>query len=345
MNREGIVAFLKALKAKNIDSSGQWISASCLLARWRHDHGTDSKPSFGIRVDPEGRSRVFCFACQFSGGMDDLVIEFVASHREGCIDRPPVLGDQYDLKIALQLAVGDAQSSDGAEPTGFGVQGSYGFQFESYSALHDIQIVPFPEKMLTHFKPVSEYGAGAEYLKSRDVSPQLTKLLDLRFDGTPDEMRVCFPIRDFDGVLVGLHGRTIKSDIQPTYRMYTYKKQKNPHVWYGEDTVTWQKPVVIVESVFDRASVLRLYKNVICPLTAAVSEWKIARLKYMKQAITIMDWGKAGKLLRAKLVKNLPGVEWHHIELTEEQKDPGNLSVEDLEEMLAGLEYDPLIND
>ena len=74
-------------------------------------------------------------------------------------------------------------------------------------------------------------------------------MLDLRYD--PIERRVCFPIRDFTGALVGLHGRAIDKDTTLKYRMYTVYKQKNPMIWYGEHWVDFDKPVLLVESVFD----------------------------------------------------------------------------------------------
>lgn len=73
MDRDGIQRFLDALGAENIRDDGEWLHCSCPLAPWLHSKGTDSRPSFGIRVNESGPSGWYCFSCDMGGSLPRLI--------------------------------------------------------------------------------------------------------------------------------------------------------------------------------------------------------------------------------------------------------------------------------
>lgn len=65
MNEGAVHLFLQALSipVNKIGVRKEWASAPCPLAPFLHSGGTDSHPSFGISISPEGRSVWYCFSC------------------------------------------------------------------------------------------------------------------------------------------------------------------------------------------------------------------------------------------------------------------------------------------
>ena len=140
--------------------------------------------------------------------------------------------------------------------------------------------------------PVADYAPAMDYLATRPVSPALAAALDLRADTA--EGRVCFPVRDFQGVLRGLHGRAIAGGTSPRYRMYSQAGRNNPLIWLGEHWVDRTRPVVVVEGPFDLASVYRVYRNVASPLFANPPAEKILRMADALEQITFLDQRQGG---------------------------------------------------
>jgi len=279
---------------------------SCPLAAWRHDTGIDRNPSFGVYVHEKKPSRAFCFSCGFTGDLMDVVLE---------IKQNTGKSDQIDFKQAMRLAEADGTKE--------------GLELAYYTeAKTDKDIYFFNEHWLSSFMSCVDSEDGLNYCLKRGVPTWVVRELGLVYDSS--ESRVCFPIRDFDGRLVGLHGRSTNDNVQPVYRMYTDTYpvkggRTNPDCWFGESTVQLDYPVVVVESVFDYARVYEVYKNVVCPLTASVNERKILRLQDSLFLIKMMDADKAGRSLSYKLKKTLLNVPQKDIYLPE-GKDPADLT-------------------
>jgi len=74
MKREDVKEFLTLLGCRQIRDSGDWVTASCPLARWTHKSRTDRHPSFGVTVNNHGQSIFKCFTChQNASTLDALV--------------------------------------------------------------------------------------------------------------------------------------------------------------------------------------------------------------------------------------------------------------------------------
>ena len=150
-----------------------------------------------------------------------------------------------------------------------------------------------------------DVGWARAYLKARHVSKALSALLDVRCD--PSQRRICFPVRDFEGVMRGMHGRATDPEMEPRYRAYRHAGKMNPIVWLGEDWVDRNRPIVVVEGPFDLMSVKRVYANVVTPLFATPSYEKLMRMADALEWITFFDRGAGGDNGRARVDKALCG--------------------------------------
>lgn len=299
-------AFLEAARCHSIVSRAKWISASCPLAPWLHAGGVDKHPSFGIH---RRKKYAACFSCDFHGSPRELVTRIRHYSRN---DKDSL----YDFKELYKLADSIENETPYFPLTEVG-------KGESHEAV-------FSEDWLSVFPDGTEH----EYLIKRKVPRLVAEDFDLRFD--PDKQRLCFPIRDYDGRLRGLHGRSVLKKTEVPYLVYKVLGKYNEIVWFGEHWVDFSKPVVFVESVFDVARVYQCYRNVICPLSASITKEKAYRVGGAVDIITMFDGDRAGIRAAEKIKKYLKDSFIRNIELRE-GCDPSDYSVFEIAELLQGM--------
>jgi len=294
-----------------------WFVASCPLAPWRHDGGTDHNPAFAIKREA-GDAFCNCFACGFHGKLSGLIIEMRHLNK---------------VSPQLQMPWGDAfamieQAEDDM------VLNLDSSNIEELLENRAKQNHEFPRWWLDSFAKWREINWAVDYLHSRNVSPEIADFMDIRVDTI--EKRICCPVRNFQGKLMGLHGRSVEQGIEPRYRMYKQAGHINPHIWLGENWIDTDKPILIVEGPFDLASVLRVYPNSCSPLFANPSAEKIRRLSDALEWVTLFDNGKGGDAGRAKISQVLNKTHIvHHARLAADLKDPGEATVEQLHQTLS----------
>lgn len=302
---EAVLAFLNS-KVDPVRKRKGWVVSTCPFAPWTHQGGSDRSPSFGVSMDTPGKRQVYtCFSCGEKGLLENL--PFDVRHMQRTESKP--VPDKYYYGKALQVLVADEDEN-------------LDMDLPEYDDPVDDpdEIIPWPEWHLDSFKSVFAFEDAVKYLATRQISDTVTQFLDLRFDSF--QRRVCFPLRDWDGTLIGLHGRTIE-DHPAKYFAYGYEGRRNPLPWLGEQWVDFDKPVVLCESVFDLASVLRYYKNSMCSLSVGMSEAKIKRIDQGVQFITFYDHGTGGDRARETLTKYL---QTPHVHVTPATGDPGDMS-------------------
>lgn len=325
-----VLAHLGVKTDSKIKRTG-WVVSTCPFAPWKHGGGVDRKPSFGVSVDDgahvNNRQVYHCFSCQSTGLFDDLPFNLRELWREDSkgLSKP-------NFGEALQIIVADEDDD---------------IDFDNLPDYDEPKIDPddvivWPEWYLESFRSVFGFEQAMNYLKQREVDTGPTdvsefyidviKHLDLRFDTSRD--RVCFPIRDFDGRLVGLHGRHIGDHPMPYYA-YGFEGRRNRLPWLGEQWVDFDVPLLLVESVFDLASVMRVYRNAACGLSAGLSDNKIRRIEGASSYVTLYDHGTGGDRAREAISRVLTG-HVRHIVPTEAQGDPGDMSINELWEALHG---------
>lgn len=331
MNAEKTKALLIALgtHVPHAQNRAGWLKAHCPLQHWRHDGGKDNDPSFAFRLQP-GDARGFCFSCGWAGTISELVLE-MRQHNKTQHAVDVKWGEVFAMVDEAHNELDLALDSPDIEEMLFGAKK---------------KAIPFSETWLASFPLWRDVPFARDYVASRDVPEEIADRLDLRADST--EGRVCFPVRDFKGTLMGLHGRAVDPDIVPRYRMYTYSSEEvnHPDIWLGEHWVDLTKPILVVEGPFDVTSALRVYRNTVSPLFVNPSMAKLRRMSPALEWVTLYDRGKGGDAGRAKALKAV-GKDHvlHNLIPPEGVKDPGSMTVAQLTEILAPvLPLDPVIS-
>jgi len=326
MNREQAISWLKLLGAKVPSSQlrAGWTISDCPLGPWKHEGGHSSSEVFGVKVEG-GDSFCTCFSCGFHGSQTDLVIYMKMLNKGVPISK-------FEFGEAFQRIM---QAEQTAELEGLDSPSIEELMMNPPNQLHE-----YPQWWLDSFAEVSHHIPWAvEYLEQRNVSFKLAKQFDLRVD--TEQHRICMPVRDFQGRLMGFHGRAVNENVEPRYRMYTYAKKNNPLVWLGEAWVDVNKPVIVVEGFFDLMSVYRVYQNVVSPLFSNPNMTKLKRMGDCSEVFTLLDRGKGGDTGRTKFSLMKDSLVTHLLPPVG-VKDPGEMSVEQLQNLLG--EHLPLKN-
>jgi DNA primase len=192
----------------------------------------------------------------------------------------------------------------------------------------------FSERWLASFYRATDSVAAMSYLATRQITHRVIELLDLRYDSSLNA--VGFPIRNFSGVLCGMRARIIApAPEQPRYHVYrTSDGRHNQFAFLGESMLDFDKPIVMTESVFDLASVLRVYPNVCAPMSAAVSRGRLKRLNRVVELVTLFDADSAGDRARKTVRAALSDAYITDVFPTDGCKDAGEMSVVQLVALL-----------
>ena len=311
MDSTNAVALLQALGAKQIQKSSEWVRSACPLARWKHAKGTDSHPSFGIKLGK--KSHYYCFACQENGSLTDLVLELMHLNKDKTVP--------MDFATAFELA-------DEPEPEGYDPAPDW-----KATPDHKPEVI-WPEEWLSSFPLAWETDKGQTYLKSRKITKQVALELEIRYDFSKDT--ICFPVRNRDGSLIGMRGRYLH---ESTARFHDYAcaGKRNPHLWLNAHRIDLLEPVLVVESSFDLARCFRYYQNVTAPLAAGFSAESLSWLTSAIDVTLFFDNDQGGKLATKKFMKHLADfIPVSVLEYPEgmDGEDPGSLPEEVLVEML-----------
>lgn len=318
MNYEKTVAFLKLLGSEIATNQvrAEWVVASCPLAKWKHDNGVNRSKTFAVKRE-HGDAFCNCFSCNYHGKLSDLIVDMQTLNKND----PQVKVNWLD---ALKIIEDDLEEN----PIDLDFP-----DFEETIMSNANSIHVYPEWWLGSFNQWYEVKDVANYILDRGFEPEHISAHDIHADST--QRRVCFPVRDFMGRLVGLHGRAIDKDVDPRYRMYLQAGRNNPQIWYGEHWLDSDKPLLIVEGPFDVLSVRRVYHNVASPLFANPNEAKIRRMSDFYEQFTLFDHGKGGNAGREKYTKAIGGSHALTHLLPPEGKDPGECSVQELVDALS----------
>lgn len=314
MKSEAVKLLFPLLNSEVTGQRPNWILGRCPLGPWNHG-GVDEHPSFGIRTS--GNTSICkCFSCGFGGDLLDLTMKI------GELD-PDGIEKGYDLEKAVQLISTEFDEAD----LSFSDVPDFN---DTGQAAHLDHI--FPEQWLKSFGSVLQSKDARFYLKARGFTKDMVRRFDIRFDTS--QYRVCFPYRNQAGHLVGLQGRAIMPDESLRYRQYKYSGKLNQHAWFGEDSVDFDKPVVLAEGPFDVASISRVYPNVIGAFTTGLSTEKLKRIGDASSIITFFDYGKGGDAARKRIGAYYSTIAVTHVIPSEHDGDPGDMTKSSIGECL-----------
>jgi hypothetical protein len=307
MKKDDVFEFLDCVGAvpSKKQARAKWVTSSCPMV-WNHKDGKSSADVFGVKLE-QGDPLCHCFACGWGDSALGTTLEIKRQTSEE-------YQSNLNIKRAMEICV---QASDDIE-----------LEFEDVDyeeALKKDEVTVFDDWWIETFPSVQQSALGMHYLNTRlggPIDPDVIKFLDLRFD--PNQKRVCAPVKNKKNQFVGLHGRAIYDDIDPRYRMYTYKGKNNPQYWLGENWVDLEQPLVVVEGYFDMARVLPVWPNVATPLFANPSIEKMKRMAGASEIITFFDWGAGGDFGRERFQKQFGSTHLiSHCKPPAGVKDPG----------------------
>jgi len=310
MNLEQVRQFALAVGTKVETVSGEWGRVKCPLSSWTHDSGSDSNPSCAISYGDNIESAFNCYACE-AGDLHKLIT---------LLDGYGAKKPRFDLKQAVKLWA-DEESGDAAMV----------FMDDSDHANAHVDQV-WPESFLAGFMEAYKVPMAMEYLNARKVSSEDAFTLDIMWDLT--RRTVCFPVRNWEGWLVGMRGRYIVPGDGPRYHDYGYRGHRNKLTWYGEHLVDLDSPVLMVESVFDFTSCFRVYRNILAPLTVGLGPAKCRRVRNALEIVTLFDNGRGGDKGRSKISEGLPDSIITHLLPPSHRDDPGDMKKKELRRVL-----------
>lgn len=299
-------------------SSGEWVRSDCPLAPFTHKTGKDSHPSFAINVTSP-RPYYHCFSCQ-SGDLAELI-----GALEMHVGKNPHWAHRYNFKGARDVL--DNLELDLFLP---------GYDDEPVTGHKEFE--EWPKFFLDSFLPALFNKEATDYLLSRGVTHAQISSHQIKYD--VNRRMVCFPYWNVFGQFAGMRGRAIDANAKLKHFDYTWNKINNAAlVWYNEETLQADEPVVMVEGQFDALIVEQAYPHVIANLTAKPSQYKRKRLLNCPGVILMLDNDTTGHAARDKWLEYFDEhkVKAAVVPLPEDKKDPAECGVEWAKEVLKDL--------
>lgn len=316
MRKEQVEQGLRAMGLPPRGFTGTWVQASCPFTE-KHSGGRDKHPSFGVSVGPQ--SFYNCFTCHSKGPFKDLPQHVQMDGN----DRAKLL-EEFQLAEAVGVEI---------DP-------------ESYEAFNE-EIPSLPEQVYGDlFPPVGEVPAALTYCESRDIGEDTCDRLGLGV--WPEETRIMFPIRGFDGQLYGYQGRAY-TDGQKPKTWNTEGLQKACHL-LGAEHADLEKPTVLVEGLFAYAAFHEfdiphtMDVNVMAILGSQLSVEQADMLVQLNKPVCFfLDGDKAGrtgvwgddKKEGGIHMLSRAGLPVSAVEYPPRVSDPDLLSIEQIEDMIA----------
>jgi DNA primase len=250
MNEKDLRSILKELDIVPIHRNRRgWLVCSCPFAEYTHEYGTDSNPSFFVKISPEGFSGMNCFTCHKHGSIVSM-IQSLGSFR----------GHDYNDLVIKAMSL---ETPENFKPWEEAINKS-----EEVSPLDkDVFLRLFPK--------VKGFKDALKYLAARDISMETAEILEMRFD--EDEKRIVFPVYDFDRNLFGFTGRTILPNKEWPNRMYSkvkdYAGLKKEKFILGEHLIDPDKPMLLVEGLFALATMVEIGADSFCNPVASMGSF------------------------------------------------------------------------
>lgn len=270
MDRNQVENALRAMGIEPSGFNGEWVQAKCPFAMDKHPKGSDRKPSFGVSVSSP--SVYYCFTCHSKGVLSDLPRA-----------TSQITGEPYE-GLAHELII--------AEATGAIVTP------ESYDVF--VPLKPLPEEVYGDlFTPLADNPVAVAYLESRGVDPAFCPSLGLA--DWPEDGRIMFPVRGFNGELYGWTGRSYIEGVKAKV-WNTDGLDKKCHL-LGAEYAQCDRPMVLVEGLF---AYLRFHDmgipdecgvDVCAIMGSVVSEEQADMLAEISQRVILfLDGDKAGQV-------------------------------------------------
>lgn len=226
---------------------GAHISIACPLAPWNHDDDTDYNKSCSVTLDEDGPSMARChsFNCDFKGSFFRLIQKAITKRQNPSEDLRELL--KYLVKVEKDTIENRARRMAEQVEVVWKERKVVTPRVEPKKRDRDV----LDESALDPFA-----GMIPRYVLDRGISKEAAQTWELGYDTRLG--RLVFPVRRFDGALVGMTGRILPSveaqklnDGGYVTKYHNYSGLNKTLYLYGAHL--WKKnlPVVLCEGPID----------------------------------------------------------------------------------------------
>jgi hypothetical protein len=307
MRAEDIEKLLSLCGSSDHRPRWDWINAPCPFAPWRHGKGTDRKPSFGIKVEKDGESRVRCLSCGLIGNLRQFVwrlaryrgygtwfqkaseLLYRESLSEAQIDRLlEFAADPVSMRSKLETATywkGTPQKASARKAIN----------------LDDLNYMLVPESKLDALEELPPQVLAYLTGPRRKLSPFTIELWGLRWN--PYSRRIMIPVRDWKGKLVALTGRAMDKEVSPDVwepeQKPKFMHSKGFHrdfFLFGEHLVEHGDTGYLIEGHWDAMYLRQMgYGNAVAVMGSHLSGLQVEKAVTMfKEVVILPDGDKPG---------------------------------------------------
>ncbi len=344
MRAKQLAQVCEALGVKVGRVSSSWMAVPCPLSPWTHTGGVNSsnargeKTGGGLSVSDYGKSKYMCHVCQPTP-INMWELHQLLEHNQ--IVNP--IPRRLNLNMLRALALQEQENVvDDIEAAAYELQGRNADGSEG-TFQDEVRTKVWPEEFTFQFDRVLEAPEAKAYCNARAIPDSVIDHLGLLWD--PKQRRICFPIRDEDWQLTGMHGRLVDDyspldayweghpdpetlleqnpnclakHPRPPLRYYSYECDgvRNNHIWCNQHIVDLSQPVIITEGNFDYARIMAAgFYNVMGSRSTGIHGLMMKYLKGAQDIITYYDIGAGGDTARAYIDKYFAGSgrNIHHI--------------------------------
>lgn len=282
MDSSDVVAFLQHLGCQRIRAGSSWVRSTCPLAPWRHSGARDKHPSFAVSISPGNTSSGNCLACGWKGSLIPLL--WYLDDRGIYVDKLAAFVVSCDQP--------DKSEKDEGERIVRKVKSSAYWGFPKIES----RFKPEPPKVISEDRLQGLRripGVVLEYLrKQRRLTRETVDFWELGYSSHMH--RVVIPIRNREGQLVAMSGRSVGSRM-PKYLHYPKGFKRNT-VLYGEDKVREGQTGYLHEGFFSCMYAWQYgYGNNVARMGTHLSEDQADKLvEWFDRLIIVPDGDAAG---------------------------------------------------
>lgn len=303
-----------------------WVSIRCPLARFTHQKGSDSRPSAGVSIQPNGISVFNCMTCGNKAPFHGMLRKYANYTGE-------------DLDDIIQEMEESAYLGARSLPT-----------WEEARNKSGLQELPILDKAI--YLDLYDSAAGHPYLLERFISDATARRLQLMVDPADPadgEERILFPVFSITGELHGFSGRATSDTARLKVR--DYHGLPKAQCVLGAHLIAREKPnkILVSEGLFDYANGQECGQPIVAVMHSTFTEAQANILRELGlPTYDFYDNDEAGRkggiLLGEALARYQPVMKtrypevWVPDDVSPEGghwlKDPGEMLPEEFEEML-----------
>lgn len=311
MDKQNIIELLVELgvRKNKIQEVSGWMSCGCPLAPYTHERGTDSSPSFGIKINPDGESFFNCFTCKEKGPVKRL-LKLLSKFS----------GEDYTDLISTVFE----EEVIGGDLPEWGTK-----QRDAKPRLGE----PLDENYILLYDEAGDHP----YLRERGVTPAVVEEFGVLYDSdNRGAERIVIPVRDPQGHLFGFFGRAISPDVVPRVRDYHGLPKRLLLLGLDRCAARGVRDLILVEGPFDCLRLWSLGYYAVAAMHSDITEAQALLLREYADTVCIMfDNDQAGRIGRKKAAKKLKEfMPVTKVAYPKGYKDPGELEARHVKRMM-----------